>query len=114
MDRRRLLIAGLLAGVLIAAGCLGSPGAESDLRVTDIDGDWTGDGTLELQAAVTNLGDAEGTGTVVLEAAIRDGDVYTERREVTVAPDSSERVVVAFEPTADEVGSGFDANAWME
>jgi len=114
MNPHRLAVAGLVVAALVAAGCLGSGGDEGDLRVTDIDGDWTDRGTLEVQVTVTNLGSAEASGTVVARAELDGGETYTDRREVTLPPGRSATVAVVFEPPVDAAGSGFSANAWME
>lgn len=114
MNARRLVIASALVAALLAVGCLGGFGAQSDLRVTDIDGDWTEGGTLEIQVTVLNAGSAGGTGTVVVQADVDGGDTYTDRRDVTLPAGGSETFSVAFEPPADVVGAGFDANARME
>jgi hypothetical protein len=114
VNARRLSVVSLAAVFLVASGCLGSFGEESDLRVTEIDGDWTESGTLEILVTVRNAGSVEGTGTVVVQADVDGGDTYTDRRDVTLPAGGSETFSVEFEPPADEAGSGFDANAWME
>ena len=114
MNAHRLAVAGFVVALLATAGCLGSLGGGSDLRVTEIDGDWTESGTLEIEVTVRNAGAAEGTGTVVVWVEVDGDDAYTDRRDVTLPPGGTETFSVIFEPHADAVGSGFDANAQME
>ena len=115
MNAQRLAVASLLATVVVTAGCLGSlGGGDSDLRVTDVDGDWTESGTLEILVTVRNAGSAAGTGTVVTWAEVDDDDTYTDRRDVTLQPGASETLAVVFEPPAAAVGSGISVRARME
>lgn len=112
MHVSRVVFVGLVVAVSLTAGCLGGEG--SDLQVTEFDGGWTEGGTLEIRVTVSNLGGAEGTGTLVVDAEIDDADSYTDRREVTLAPDQSEAFVVVFEPPDEAVGSSYDVTARIE
>ena len=114
MNAHRLAVAGFVVALLATAGCLGSVGGGSDLRVTEIDGDWAERGTLEIEVTVRNAGSAEGSGTVVVWVEVDGDDTYTDRRDVTLPPGGTETFSVVFEPPSDVVGSGFDANARME
>ena len=99
---------------LLAAGCLGVT-PESDLGVTNIDGDWTDEGDLAFDVTVTNRGGAAGTGTLLVQATV-DGETYVERREVSLEASESKTYAVVFDVPAggSEDSGGYDVSARME
>lgn len=114
MDLLRLVPAAVAVACLLAAGCLGlSP--ESDLGVTNIDGDWTEEGDLAFDVTVTNRGGAAGTGTLLVQATV-DGETYVERREVSLDASESETYAIVFDVPAgqSEQSGGYDVSARME
>lgn len=116
MDADRLVLAILAGAMFLAVGCLGPSTPQSDLRVTGIDGDWTDQRDLAFQVTVSNVGEAEGSGTLFVEAEVEDGSTYTDRREVTLAGGASETYTVAFDVPAEEAegAGGFDVSAKVE
>lgn len=113
MDRRTLIRHSVGAGIALLAGCMGSTGAQEDtLSVANIDFYENDAGYLEIAVIVSNAGNTEASGTLLVHAKI-DGDARPRVREISLDAHATREYTIEYDVKMADV-SNLDVSATIE
>lgn len=106
-----LTICGLLMVLIVLTGSVGgaettTDGEDFEVEITETNEPVAVNGTLVVNATVTNTGDATGSQQIHLKDFDEEIVDSIAQPPVTLAPGESEQVTLTWEPTAADVGYG--------